>query len=149
MSKISSRITYSFSKLNSFDELCSHIRQQPHLFYSVEQKVNRFGTPYLLIHIPIMGEDERYYKEFCHASIYQPTWDGKAKADKNHWGEQGQAELGPHSVHMTVGQTPFQEHYFYRLFSVPENSWQPGKRLLEFVLFEVFGLKCRAKREFH
>jgi hypothetical protein len=148
MDKVSSQNTYQLSKLDSFNELCNYIRQQPHPFYSVKQKVNRFGTPYLLIHIPIMGEDGRYYNGFYHISIYQPTWDGKAKADKNHWGGQDQAELGPHSVHMTVGQTPFQEHYFYRLFSVPENTWQPREEL-EFVLFEVFGLKCRAKKEYH
>jgi hypothetical protein len=145
MNSVSSQNTYQLSKLGSFEELCNYATRYPHPLFTTELKKSKYRTPYLMIHILDMGwSGEILYTSSRHFTIFENTWE---KSVEDYFGGIGKTVLGPHTVHETNKYT--REHCFYRLSPVWEHlAWEPYTEI-EFVLWEVFGIKCRAIRSFY
>jgi hypothetical protein len=145
ISSVSSQNTCQLSEIGSFNELCDYITRYPNPLFTTELKTSRYRTPYLLIHIPDVGwNGEMLCTSSRHFTIFENTWDKKVE---DYFGSIGKTVLGPHTVHETNKYT--REHCFYRLSHVLEHpAWMPRNEV-EFVLWEVFGIKCKALRAFY
>jgi hypothetical protein len=141
MNSVPSQDTYQLSKLGSFDELSTYAIKHPNRIFTTELKKSKYRTPYLMIHIPDVGWNREILPTSSrHLTIFENTWE---KRVEDYFGNIGKAAVGPYAVHETHACT--QEHCFYRLSPTLEDTWEPRDEV-EFILWNVFGIKCRAKR---
>jgi hypothetical protein len=142
MNSVLSQNTYQLSKLGSFNELSTYAIQHPNPIFTTELKKSKHRTPYLMIHIPDMGwHGEMLSTSSRHFTIFENTWE---KRVEDYFGNIGKAVVGPCAVHET--NTCTRERYFYQLSPVWEHlEWQPCNEV-EYILWTIVGIKCRAKR---